>query len=308
MVRQRTLRKPIRATGVGLHSGRKVYLSLLPSGPDTGIVFRRVDLETPVEIAATAHNVGETTLASTLVKDGVKVSTVEHLLSAMAGMGIDNAVVELSAPEVPIMDGSAGPFVFLIQSAGIHEQDAPKRFIRVKQPIQVQDGDKIARFEPYDGFRVNFGIDFRHPVFKTSAQNAIIDFSSTSFVKEVSRARTFGFMRDVEFMRSKNLALGGSLDNAVVLDEYRILNADGLRYEDEFVRHKILDAIGDLYLLGHSLIGAYTAYKSGHDLNNKLLRALLADTEAWETVTFDDPAKAPITYVGGLPAAAAAGA
>ena len=306
MLRQRTLKNSIRATGVGLHSGQKVYMSLLPAGPDTGVVFRRVDLETPVEIPAYALNVGATELASTLIKDGVKVATVEHLMSAIAGLGIDNCVVELSAAEVPIMDGSSGPFVFLIQSAGIQEQDAPKKFVRIKQPVQVQDGDKYARFEPFEGFRVSFSIDFRHPVFKTSRQSATIDFSTTSFVKEVSRARTFGFMRDVETMRSKNLALGGSLDNAVVLDEYRVLNNEGLRYEDEFVRHKILDAIGDLYLMGHSLIGSYTAYKSGHQLNNKLLRALIADPRAWEEVTFQDEAKAPIAYVRGLTAAGAA--
>lgn len=306
MLRQRTLKNSIRATGVGLHSGQKVYMSLLPAGPDTGVVFRRVDLEQPVEIPAYALNVGATELASTLMKDGVKVATVEHLMSAIAGLGIDNCVVELSAPEVPIMDGSSGPFVFLIQSAGIQEQDAPKKFVRIKQPVQVQDGDKYARFEPYDGFRLSFSIDFRHPVFKTSRQSATIDFSTTSFVKEVSRARTFGFMRDVETMRSKNLALGGSLDNAVVLDEYRVLNNEGLRYEDEFVRHKILDAIGDLYLMGHSLIGSYTAYKSGHQLNNKLLRALIADPRAWEEVTFQDETKAPIAYVRGLTAAGAA--
>jgi UDP-3-O-[3-hydroxymyristoyl] N-acetylglucosamine deacetylase len=306
MLRQRTLKNSIRATGVGLHSGQKVYMSLLPAGPDTGVVFRRVDLERPVEIPAYALNVGATELASTIMKDGVKVATVEHLMSAIAGLGIDNCVVELSAPEVPIMDGSSGPFVFLIQSAGIQEQDAPKKFVRIKQPVQVQDGDKYARFEPYEGFRVSFSIDFRHPVFKTSRQSATIDFSTTSFVKEVSRARTFGFMRDVETMRSKNLALGGSLDNAVVLDEYRVLNNEGLRYEDEFVRHKILDAIGDLYLMGHSLIGSYTAYKSGHQLNNKLLRALIADPKAWEEVTFQDETKAPIAYVRGLTAVAAA--
>lgn len=306
MLRQRTLKNSIRATGVGLHSGQKVYMSLLPAGPDTGVVFRRVDLEKPVEIPAYALHVGATELASTLMKDGVKVATVEHLMSAIAGLGIDNCVVELSAAEVPIMDGSSGPFVFLIQSAGIQEQDAPKKFVRIKQPVQVQDGDKYARFEPFEGFRVSFSIDFRHPVFKTSRQSATIDFSTTSFVKEVSRARTFGFMRDVETMRSKNLALGGSLDNAVVLDEYRVLNNEGLRYEDEFVRHKILDAIGDLYLMGHSLIGSYTAYKSGHQLNNKLLRALIADPRAWEEVTFQDETKAPIAYVRGLTAASAA--
>ena len=305
MLRQRTLKNSIRATGVGLHSGQKVYMSLLPAGPDTGILFRRVDLEQPVEIPARALNVGATELASTLAVGNVRVATVEHLLSAIAGLGIDNCVIELSAGEVPIMDGSSGPFVFLIQSAGIQEQDAPKRFIRVRQPIQVQDGDKFARLEPYDGFRVSFSIDFRHPVFQTSRQTASVDFSTTTFVKEVSRARTFGFMRDVETMRSKNLALGGSLDNAVVLDEYRVLNNEGLRYEDEFVRHKILDAIGDLYLVGHSLIGSYTAYKSGHNLNNALCRALLSDKRAWEEVTFQDESKAPIAYVRGLSAAPA---
>ena len=306
MLRQRTLKNSIRATGVGLHSGQKVFMSMLPAGPDTGIIFRRVDLEQPVEIRAYATNVGATELASTLMNGNVKVATVEHLLSAIAGLGIDNCVIELSAGEVPIMDGSSGPFVFLIQSAGIQEQDAPKRFIRIKQPVQVQDGDKYARFEPYEGFRVSFSIDFRHPVFKTSRQAATIDFSTTTFVKEVSRARTFGFMRDVETMRSKNLALGGSLDNAVVLDEYRVLNNEGLRYEDEFVRHKILDAIGDLYLMGHSLIGSYTAHKSGHQLNNKLVRALIADPRAWEEVTFQDESKAPIAYVRGLTVAGAA--
>src|SRR5258706_3396342 len=275
MLNQRTLKNSIRATGVGLHTGKKVLMTLRPALPDTGIIFRRTDLEVPVDIKARAENVGDTTMGTTLHTGDVKVSTVEHLLSALAGLGVDNCVVELSAGEVPIMDGSAGPFVFLIQSAGIQEQDAPKRFVRIKQPVQVQDGDKFARFEPYEGFRVTFGIEFRHPVFKTSRQSATVDFSTTSFVKEVSRARTFGFMRDVELMRSKNLALGGSLDNAVVLDEYRVLNHEGLRYEDEFVRHKILDAIGDLYLMGHSLIGSYTAYKSGHQLNNKLLRALI---------------------------------
>ncbi|MCH9826911.1 MAG: UDP-3-O-acyl-N-acetylglucosamine deacetylase [Gammaproteobacteria bacterium] len=304
MLKQRTLRQPIRATGVGLHSGRKVYMSLLPAGPDTGIVFRRLDQDTSVEVPARADLVGDTQLCTCLIQDTVKIQTVEHLLSALAGLGIDNAIVELSAAEVPIMDGSAGPFVFLIQSAGIHEQDAAKKFIRVKQPVQVQEGDKMARLEPYDGFRLSFGIDFKHPVVRSSGQSAVMDFSTTSFVREVSRARTFGFMRDVEFMRSRNLALGGSLDNAVVLDEFRVLNNEGLRYDDEFVRHKILDAIGDLYLLGHSLIGAYSAHKSGHELNNKLARKLLNDPASWEIVSFDDPARAPITYMQGMPAAA----
>ncbi len=297
MIKQRTLKNVIRATGVGLHTGEKVYLTLRPAAPDTGIIFRRVDLEPPVEIPASPENVGDTTLSSTLVKDGVRISTVEHLLSAFAGLGIDNAYIDLSAPEVPIMDGSAGPFVFLIQSAGIEDQAAPKRFIRIKRTVTVEDGDKWARFEPFDGFKVSFTIDFDHPVFKGRGQTAEVDFSTTSFVKEVSRARTFGFMNQLESLRASNLALGGSLDNAIVVDDYRILNEDGLRYEDEFVKHKILDAIGDLYLLGRSLIGTFSGYKSGHALNNRLLCALLADETAWELVTFDDPEKAPISFM-----------
>jgi UDP-3-O-[3-hydroxymyristoyl] N-acetylglucosamine deacetylase len=296
MVNQRTLKNSIRATGVGLHTGKKVLMTLRPAPANVGIVFRRVDLDTPVDIRAHAENVGETMLGTTLVKDGVKVATVEHLLSAFAGLGIDNAFVEVSAPEVPIMDGSAGPFVFLLQSAGIEEQAAAKRFVRIKKPIIVRDGDKWARFEPFDGFKVGFSIDFDHPIFTRRTSSAEIDFSTTSFVKEVSRARTFGFMRDIEMLREKNLALGGSMDNAIVLDDYRVLNEDGLRYEDEFVKHKILDAIGDLYLLGHSLIGAFYGHKSGHELNNKLLRALIAEKKAWEEVVFEDPAKAPISY------------
>ncbi len=296
MIRQRTLKNIIKATGVGLHTGEKVYLSLRPAAPNTGIVFRRVDLPEPVDIPATPQNVGETTLSTTLVKGDVKVSTVEHLLSALAGLGIDNAYVDVSAPEVPIMDGSAGPFVFLIQSAGVEEQNAAKRFIRIKRPIRVQDGDKWASFEPYEGFKVGFTIDFDHPAFSEDTQTASIDFSSTSFVKEVSRARTFGFMRDIEALRKRRLALGGSMDNAIVVDSYRILNEDGLRYADEFVKHKILDAIGDLYLLGHSLIGSFTGYKSGHGLNNQLLRELLKDTEAWESVTFQAESTLPICY------------
>jgi UDP-3-O-[3-hydroxymyristoyl] N-acetylglucosamine deacetylase len=296
MIRQRTLKNVIKATGVGLHTGEKVYLSLRPAAPNTGIVFRRVDLPEPVDIAATPQNVGETTLSTTLVKGDVKVSTVEHLLSALAGLGIDNAYVDVSAPEVPIMDGSAGPFVFLIQSAGVEEQNAAKRFIRIKKPIRVTDGDKWACFEPYDGFKVTFTIDFDHPAFSEDMQSASIDFSSTSFVKEVSRARTFGFMRDIEALRKRRLALGGSMDNAIVVDNYRILNEDGLRYADEFVKHKILDAIGDLYLLGHSLIGSFEGYKSGHGLNNQLLRNLLNQADAWESVTFEDEAALPICY------------
>jgi UDP-3-O-[3-hydroxymyristoyl] N-acetylglucosamine deacetylase len=297
MIRQRTLKNIIRATGVGLHTGEKVYLTLRPAPVHTGIVFRRVDLEGEVEIPAKAENVGDTTLSTTLIKDGVRISTVEHLLSAMAGMGIDNAYVDVSAPEVPIMDGSAGPFVFLLQSAGIVEQAAPKRFIRIKRSILVEDGDKWARFDPFEGFKVSFRIAFDHPAFSGRSQHAEVDFSTTSFVKEVSRARTFGFMSQIEALRSCNLALGGSLDNAIVVDEYRVLNEDGLRYEDEFVKHKILDSIGDLYLLGCSLIGAFTGYKSGHALNNRLLLALIADESAWEQVTFDDPQQAPISYI-----------
>ncbi|MGH8234700.1 MAG: UDP-3-O-acyl-N-acetylglucosamine deacetylase [Rhodanobacteraceae bacterium] len=296
MIKQRTLKNVIRATGVGLHTGEKVYMTLRPAAVNTGIVFRRTDLAEPVSIPSRCEFVGDTRLSSTLVRDDVRVGTVEHLLSAMAGLGIDNAYVDLSAPEVPIMDGSAGPFVFLLQSAGIEEQTAPKRFIRIRKPIKVEDGDKWAQFEPFDGFKVGFSIEFQHPIFSRRASRAEIDFSTTSFVKEVSRARTFGFMRDIEMLREKNLALGGSMDNAIVLDDYRVLNEDGLRYEDEFVKHKILDAIGDLYLLGHSLIGSFFGHKSGHQLNNRLLRALLADKSAWEEVTFDDPALAPISY------------
>ncbi|WP_424681882.1 UDP-3-O-acyl-N-acetylglucosamine deacetylase [Frateuria sp. YIM B11624] len=297
MIKQRTLKNIIRATGVGLHTGDKVYMTLRPAAPNTGIVFRRTDLNPPVDIHARPDCVGDTRLSTTLVKGDVRVSTVEHLLSAMAGLGIDNAIVELSAPEVPIMDGSAGPFVFLLQSAGIEEQNAAKRFIRIKKPVKVQEGDKWASFEPFEGFKVGFSIEFNHPIISKRTSRAEIDFSTTSFVKEVSRARTFGFMRDIEMLREHNLALGGSMDNAVVLDDYRVLNEDGLRYEDEFVKHKILDAIGDLYLLGHSLIGAYHAHKSGHELNNKLLRTLIADPAAWEEVVYkDDPAVSPISY------------
>ncbi|MFB0963200.1 MAG: UDP-3-O-acyl-N-acetylglucosamine deacetylase [Pseudomonas sp.] len=302
MIRQRTLKNIIRATGIGLHSGEKVYLTLRPAAVDTGIVFRRMDLDPVVEIPALAKNVGETTMSTTLVKGEVKVDTVEHLLSAMAGLGIDNAYVELSASEVPIMDGSAGPFVFLIQSAGLEEQDAPKQFIRILREVTVEDGEKRATFVPFEGFKVGFEIDFDHPVFEGRTQTACVDFSSTSFVKEVSRARTFGFMRDIEFLRTHNLALGGSVDNAIVVDEDSVLNEDGLRYEDEFVKHKILDAIGDLYLLGKSLIGEFRGYKSGHALNNLLLRTLLEQTDAWEVVTFADSNLAPISYM--RPAAA----
>lgn len=296
MLRQRTLKTAIRATGVGLHTGEKVYMTLRPAAENAGITFRRVDLDEPVDIPADARLVGETMLGTTLIRDGVKVATVEHLMSAAAGLGIDNLHVDLSAPEVPIMDGSAGPFVFLLQSAGIEEQNAAKKFLRIKKKVRIEEDDKWVEFTPFNGFKVNFRIAFNHPVFNKMSQHASIDFSSTSFLKEVSRARTFCFLRDVEALRARNLTLGGSMDNAIVLDDYRILNEDGLRYANEFVIHKILDAIGDIYLLGHSLIGEFSAHKSGHGLNNKLLRALLDDKSAWEEVTFSDPKKAPISY------------
>jgi len=300
MLKQRTLKNVIRATGIGLHSGQKVSMTLRPAPPNTGVVFRRSDLPNAPDVPARADLVGETMLGTTLINGATKVSTVEHLLSAFAGLGIDNAFIELSAAEVPIMDGSAGPFVFLLQSAGIEEQSSAKRFARILKTIEVHEGDKWARFEPFNGFKVNFEIEFDHPVFRRHSQRASMDFSTTSYLREVSRARTFGFMRDLEMMRAHNLALGGTLDNAIVLDEFRMLNEDGLRYEDEFVKHKILDAIGDLYLLGHSLIGEFTGFKSGHGLNNRLLRALMADSTAWEEVTFDDRDAAPISYVAAV--------
>lgn len=297
MIRQRTLNNTIRATGVGLHTGEKVYLTLKPAAVNTGIVFRRTDLDPVVEIEAKAMNVGDTTLSTSLVNGDVRVSTVEHLLSAMAGLGIDNAIIDVTAPEVPIMDGSAGPFVFLIQSAGIIEQDAPKKFIRIKKLVEVSQDDKVASFKPFDGFKVTFTIHFDHPAFKERNKEVTVDFSSTSFVKEVSRARTFGFMHEFEYLRSQGLARGASMDNAIAVDDAQVLNEDGLRYEDEFVKHKVLDAIGDLYLLGNSLIGEFNAFKSGHALNNMLLRELLAQKDAWEVVTFEDNEQnAPISY------------
>ena len=297
MIKQRTLKNVIRATGVGLHTGKKVLLTLRPASANTGIIFRRVDLDPAVEIPAKPKYVGDTSLSTTLVKDNIRISTVEHLLSALAGFGIDNVFVDLTADEVPIMDGSAGPFVFLIQSAGIAEQNAAKEFLRIKEKVRVERDGKWAMFEPFDGFKVGFSIEFDHPVFNQNNCHAEIDFSTTSFVKEVSRARTFGFMRDVELLRQKNLVLGGSLDNAVVVDDYRILNEDGLRYADECVKHKILDAIGDLYLLGHSLIGAFKGHKSGHTLNNTLIRELLLNEDAWELVSFETEYKAPISFM-----------
>jgi len=297
MIKQRTLKNTIRATGVGLHTGDKIYLTLHPSEPNSGIRFRRVDLETPIMIDARPENVGETKLSTTLVQGNTKVSTVEHLMSAMAGIGIDNAIIDVSAPEVPIMDGSAGPFVFLLQSAGVAEQDAPKKYIRIKQEVRVEDGDKWAAFEPFEGFKLTFTIDFEHPAFSDHLKTAVMDFSTTTFVKEVARARTFGFMRDIEFLRENNLALGGSLDNAIVVDDDKVLNEDGLRYADEFVKHKILDAIGDLYIAGHSIIGQYKGFKSGHALNNKLLLALMENKDAWEMVSFENDEDAPISFL-----------
>lgn len=293
MLKQRTLKKVISATGVGLHNGEKVEMTLRPAAPDTGIVFRRVDLPGSPEIKVEPHMVCDTRLCSALEHNGARVATVEHLMSALAGLGIDNIIIDLTASEVPIMDGSAGPFVFLLQQAGIIEQPAAKKFIRIKKTIEVQDGDKWVRFDPYFGFKIDFTIAFNHPVFEHSGQRVLIDFADNSYIKEISRARTFGFMHEVEYLRSNGLARGGSLDNAIVLDEYRVLNSDGLRYDDEFAKHKVLDAIGDLYVLGHPLIGAFTAYKSGHAMNNQLLRNLLADADAWEYATFDKVEEAP---------------
>ena len=293
MLRQRTLKSLVSASGVGLHTGAKVRLTLRPAPADTGVVFRRVDLAQPVDIPARADLVGEARLASTLVQGEVKIHTVEHLMSALAGLGVDNVYVDLDAPEVPIMDGSASPFVLLLQQAGLEEQGAPKRFIRVMRPVEVKEGDKWARLDPHEGFKLSFSINFRHPVIESSTQSVTIDFAETSYLKEIARARTFGFMHDIEDLRESGLALGGGLDNAVVLDEFRVLNAEGLRFADEFIRHKLLDAIGDLYLLGKPLLGAYSAHKSGHALNNRLARAVLADASALEPVVFERAEEAP---------------
>lgn len=301
MLKQRTIKNVTRATGVGLHTGDKVTLTLRPAAPDTGIVFRRIDLPGSPEIKVHPQLVCDTRLCSALELNGARVATVEHLMSALAGLGVDNIYLDLDASEVPIMDGSAGPFVFLLQQAGVVEQPAPKKFIRIKRAVEARDGDKWVRFEPYFGFKVDFTIEFAHPVFEHSGQTVKIDFADNSYIKEVSRARTFGFMHEVEALRSMGLARGGSLDNAIVLDEYRVLNADGLRYDDEFAKHKVLDAIGDLYILGHPLIGAFTAYKSGHAMNNQLLRNLLADPEAWEYATFEHAEEAPSGFRNPLP-------
>ncbi len=298
MLKQRTLKSQIKTTGVGLHTGARVDLTLRPAQPDSGVVFHRVDLPQSAAIPADARNVGDTRLSSSLEMDGAKVSTVEHLMSALAGLGIDNVHVDVAGPELPILDGSAAPFVFLLQSAGIEEQSAPKRYLRIKSPVEVVQGDKVARFEPHHGFVLDFTIDFPHPVFGSENRHVVIDFAEHSYTKEVSRARTFGFMQDVEAMRSAGLALGGSLQNAIVLDETRVLNSEGLRYDNEFAKHKVLDAIGDLYLLGHPLIGKYTAFKSGHALNNALSRALLERTDAWELVTFNATTDVPSAFQG----------
>jgi len=304
MIKQRTLRNEIRATGIGVHTGEKVYLTLKPAAPNTGIIFRRVDIETPVEIPANPEFIADTSLCTCLGKGDVRIGTVEHLMSALAGMGIDNAYIDLTSGELPIMDGSAGPFVFLLKSAGIEEQKVAKKFIRIKKAVEVSHGDKWARLEPYEGFKVTFSINFQHPAFTEENQTATIDFSSMSYVKEISRARTFGFLSEFEMLQKSNLALGASLDNAIALDEYKVINQDGLRYRDEFVKHKILDVIGDLYLLGHSVIGAFTGYKSGHALNSQLLRAVLEKKEAWEIVTFEDPKDVPISFIPAVPATA----
>jgi UDP-3-O-[3-hydroxymyristoyl] N-acetylglucosamine deacetylase len=296
MLKQRTLKKQVSATGVGLHNGEKVTLTLLPAAIDTGIVFRRADLPGSPTIQATPEAVQDTRMCSALEHNGARVATVEHLMSALAGLGVDNIIVEVTASEIPIMDGSSGPFIFLLQQAGIVEQNSAKKFIKIKKLVEVKDGDKWVKFEPYHGFKMDFTIEFDHPVFEHSGNNVKIDFADNSYVKEISRARTFGFMHEVEYLRANGLARGGSLDNAIVLDEFRILNTDGLRYDDEFAKHKVLDAIGDLYMLGHQLLGAFTAYKSGHALNNALLRALLADATAWEYATFERIEEAPAGF------------
>ena len=298
MIRQRTLKSIVQMTGVGLHSGRKVTLTLRPAAANTGVIYRRTDLNPPVDFPADPESVRDTVLCTALVNDeGVRISTVEHLNAALAGMGIDNVVIEVDAPEIPIMDGSASPFVYLLQSAGIEELNTAKKFIRIKKPVRIEDGDKWAEIRPYNGFRLDFTIDFNHPAIESDDQRLVFDFSSQSFIKDISRARTFGFMRDIEYLQSQNLCLGGSFDCAIVLDDYRILNEDGLRFDNEFVTHKVLDAVGDLYMCGHSILGELSAYKSGHALNNQLLRAVLADQEAWEWATIEDEKEAPVAFM-----------
>ena len=298
MIFQRTVQKMVKTTGVGLHSGSKVTLAILPAPVNTGIVFMRTDMEPAVAIPAKAEQVRETMLCTVLINDdGVKVQTIEHLFAALAGLGIDNAVIEVDAEEIPIMDGSASPFVFLLQSAGIAQQAAPKKYIKITQPIRVEDGDKWAILKPYSGFKIDFKIDFDHPEIARSQQHMVMDFSTSGFIRDISRARTFGFMRDIEYLRANNLALGGSMENAVVLDEYRVLNPDGLRYNDEFLKHKILDAFGDLYVAGHAIVGEFSAFKTGHALNNKLIRSLLAHQEAWELVSYEQEADVPVQFM-----------
>lgn len=297
MIKQRTIKMPVKETGIGLHKGEKVTMTLRPAPANTGIVFRRVDLDPVQDIPARADAVGNTMLCTCINNaEGESIQTVEHLASALAGLGIDNIIVEVDSNELPIMDGSAAPFIFLLQSAGIEEQNAAKKFIKITKPVRVEDGDKWAELHPYEGFRVDFAIDFDHPAINQTRQHVVMDFSTASYVSEVSRARTFGFMRDLEYMNANNLALGGSMENAVALDEFRVLNPEGLRYDDEFIKHKILDAIGDLYLGGYSIIGELKAFKTGHGLNNKLLNALLNQQECWEFATYTDTNEAPICY------------
>jgi len=296
VLKQRTLSNSIRASGVGLHSGEKVNMTLRPAAKDTGIIFRRLDIEPIQQIPALAKSVIDTMLGTTIAKKNASVMTVEHILAAFAGLGIDNALVDLDGPEVPIMDGSSASFIFLIESAGIEEQNASKKFLRIKKKIRVEDGEKFAEFKPYNGYRISFEIDFDHPMIKSKLTKLSVDFSTLTFLKEISRARTFGFLKEIETLRSKNLALGGSLDNAIVFDDYRILNQDGLRYQDELVRHKILDVVGDLYLMGHILVGEFNGYKSGHELNNKLILKLYTDQTAWEEIEESEITDIPISY------------
>ncbi|MCL1078916.1 UDP-3-O-acyl-N-acetylglucosamine deacetylase [Parashewanella spongiae] len=298
MIFQRTIQKMVKTTGVGLHSGNKVTLAIKPAPVNSGIVFIRTDLEPTVAITAKAEQVRETMLCTVLANDdGVKVATIEHLFAALAGLGIDNAIIEVDAPEIPIMDGSASPFVFLLQSAGVAQQSLPKKYLRIKKTIKVEDGDKWAMLKPYQGFKIDFKIDFSHPEIARSQQHMIMDFSTAGFIKDISRARTFGFMRDIEYLRANDLALGGSMENAIVLDEYKVLNPDGLRYDDEFLKHKILDAFGDLYVAGNAIVGEFSAFKTGHALNNKLVRALLAEQEAWELISYENEADVPVSFM-----------
>ena len=296
MLKQRTLSSIVKASGVGLHTGEKVQIALKPAAQNTGIIFRRIDLDPVQQIKALAENVIDTTLGTSIGNNNASIMTVEHLLAAFAGLGIDNVLVDLHGPEVPIMDGSSAPFVFLIESAGIEEQNAVKKLLRIKKMIRVEEGDKFAEFKPYNGYRISFEINFDHPMIKKKTTNLSLDFSTLTFLKEISRARTFGFLKEVETLRSHNLALGGSLDNAVVLDDYRILNQDGLRYQEEFVRHKILDVVGDLYLMGHIMVGEFNGYASGHELNNKLILKLFSDQTAWEEIEATDTRNIPISY------------